>query len=208
MEDLLLIFFGLLLGLLFANWGYSFFRKRQKQELTEKQSVILLEKIQSVCKLITVEGEFAEIFHYENTRSHLFKLLSSKKKALIVINAKAHIGFDMRKIKMHANTSQRLVVLTNFPRPEVLSVEPDLRYYDLKNGLLNRFDSEDLTALHQEAKNHILEKIPNSGLMETAGKEALEAVLLIEKIVETIGWKLDYKALTTGKATVKLPETG
>jgi hypothetical protein len=31
--------------------------------------------------------------------------------------------------------------------------------------------------------------------METANKEALEAVLLIEKLVETIGWKLDYSAL-------------
>jgi len=31
--------------------------------------------------------------------------------------------------------------------------------------------------------------------METARKEALQTVLLIEKIVETIGWKLDYSAL-------------
>ena len=46
-----------------------------------------------------------------------------------------------------------------------------------------------------EAKQHIRDKIPQSGLMDTANKEALEAVLLIEKIVETIGWKLDYSAL-------------
>lgn len=31
--------------------------------------------------------------------------------------------------------------------------------------------------------------------MDTAKREALEAVLIIEKIVETIGWKLDYTAL-------------
>lgn len=31
--------------------------------------------------------------------------------------------------------------------------------------------------------------------MDTARKEAIQAVLLIEKIVETIGWKLDYSAL-------------
>ena len=35
--------------------------------------------------------------------------------------------------------------------------------------------------------------------METAGREALETVLLIEMIVETIGWKLDYTALEIGK---------
>ena len=53
----------------------------------------------------------------------------------------------------------------------------------------------DLTELNKEAKAHIREKIPQSGLMETARHEALEAVLLMEKIVETIGWKLDYEAL-------------
>jgi len=31
--------------------------------------------------------------------------------------------------------------------------------------------------------------------MDTAKKEALEAVLIIEKIVETIGWQLDYSYL-------------
>jgi len=31
-----------------------------------------------------------------------------------------------------------------------------------------------------------------------AQKEALETVLLIETIVETIGWKLDYTALEIG----------
>ena len=51
------------------------------------------------------------------------------------------------------------------------------------------------TELNHKAKEHIREKIPESGLIDTAKKEALQAVLLIEKIVETIGWKLDYSAL-------------
>ena len=31
--------------------------------------------------------------------------------------------------------------------------------------------------------------------METAKNEAMQAVLVVEKIVETIGWTLDYSAL-------------
>jgi hypothetical protein len=195
MEDLIIAFLGLLLGAILMYWFFSFFRKKQKKELSEKQSVILLEKIRTVCKLITVEGEFAEIFHYENTKLHLMNLLSSKKKALIIINAKTHIGFDMRKIEMKADVQSKLVILTNFPQPEVITIEPDIKYYDIKDGLFNRFASDDLTALHKEAKKHILDKIPESGLMETAKKEALEAILLIENLVETIGWRLDYTSL-------------
>ncbi len=193
--EIMEVLLGIVLGGMLVYTTVSLFKRKQGKELTEKQSVILLDKIRNVCKLITVEGEFAEIYHHENTREHLLGLISSKKKALIVVNAKAHIGFDMSKIEMHANTDRRQIVITRFPQPEVLSLEPDLKFYDIQNGLLNKFASEDLTTLNKEAKQQILDKIPESSLMVTARKEAKEAVLLIEKIVETIGWKLDYSAL-------------
>lgn len=194
MDNVFEVFLGLILGAILMYWVYSLFGKKRKKELTKHQSTVLLEKIKSVCKLISVEGEFAEIYRYENTKAFL-SLVSSKKKALIVIKAKAQIGYDLKKILIHADNDKRKIILTNFPKPEVLSIEPDLEFYDIKSGFFNLFTPEDLTTLNQEAKKHIREKIPESGLMETAGKEALETVLLIEKIVETIGWKLDYSSL-------------
>ena len=195
MESIFELFLGSVLGAILMYWMYSLFRIKRRKELTEHQSTIILEKIKSVCKLISVEGDFAEIYRYENTREHFMSLLSSKKKALIVINAKAQIGYDLKKVLMHADTDKKKIILTNFPQPEVLSIEPELEFYDIKNGLFNSFTPSDLTSLNQEAKKHVMEKIPESGLMDTARREALEAVLLIEKIVETIGWKLDYSAL-------------
>ncbi len=195
MDSILEVFLGLILGVILMYWLFSFFRKKKNKELTEHQSVILLDKIKSVCRLISVEGDFAEIYRYENTKERFMSLVSSKKKALVVINAKAHIGYDLKKVQMYADNEKKTIILTNFPQPEILSIEPELQFYDIKNGLFNSFSPDDLTSLNQEAIKHIREKIPESGLMETAKREALEAVLLIEKIVETIGWKLDYKTL-------------
>ena len=195
MDSIFELFLGTVLGAILMYWMYSLFRIKRRKELTEHQSTIILEKIKSVCKLISVEGDFAEIYRYENTKEHFMSLLSSKKKALIVINAKAQIGYDLKKVLMHADTDKKKIILSNFPQPEVLSIEPELEFYDIKNGLFNSFTPSDLTSLNQEAKKHVMEKIPESGLMDTARREALEAVLLIEKIVETIGWKLDYSAL-------------
>jgi hypothetical protein len=199
MDSIVEVFMGLILGAITMYWMFSLFRKKKSKELTEHQSTVLLEKIKSVCKLISVEGDFAEIYKYENTKEHFMSLVSSKKKALIVINAKAQIGYDLQKIFMHADNEKKKIILTNFPEPEVISIEPELEFYDIQNGLFNTFTPNDLTSLNKEAKKHILEKIPESGLMDTAKREAVEAVLLIEKIVETIGWKLDYTAL-------KIPE--
>ena len=206
MGDVLEVFLGLVLGAIGMYWLFSFFKKKQKKELTTYQSTVLLEKIKSVCKLICVEGDFAEIYKYENTKERFLSLVSSKKTALVVIKAKAQIGYDLQKVLMHADEGKKKIILTNFPQPEVLSIEPDLDFYDIKNGMFNAFTPADLTTLNQEAKNHIIEKIPESGLMKTARKEALQTVLLIEKIVETIGWKLDYSALKISEQQKKLLE--
>jgi hypothetical protein len=195
MDSIFELFLGLILGAISMYWLFTFFKKKKNKELTSHQSTVLLEKIKSVCKLISVEGDFAEIYKYENTRERFLSLVSSKKKALIVIKAKAQIGYDLKKILMHADDGKKKIILTSFPEPEVLSIQPELDFYDIKNGMFNTFTPDDLTTLNQEAKKHILEKIPESGLMDTARNEALHTVLLIEKIVETIGWKLDYTAL-------------
>jgi len=206
MSDILELFLGLILGAIAMYWVFSFFRKKRSKELTEHQSAILLDKIKSVCKLITVEGDFAEIYRYENTKERFLSLVSSKKKALIIINAKAHIGFDLKKLQMYADNDKKRIILTNFPQPEILSISPELQFYDIQNGLFNSFTPTDLTSLNMEAKQHIRDKIPQSGLMDTANKEALEAVLLVEKIVETIGWKLDYSALEMNNQKKELLE--
>ena len=99
------------------------------------------------------------------------------------------------KIDLKTDNDKKKIILEHFPQPEILSIETNLNYYDKTDGLFNKFEATDLTDLHTEAKQHIKVKIPESGLIQIAQKEALETILLIESIVETIGWKLDYSAL-------------
>jgi len=197
---------GLVLGAIATYWVYNFFKKKQSKEVTLHQSTVLLEKIRSVSKLVSVEGEFAEIYKYENTKERFLSLVSSKKKALVVINAKAQIGYDLKKVEIESDVANKRIILTNFPQPEILSIEPELEFYDIQNGMFNSFSPDDLTTLNNEAKKHIKDKIPESGLMNTARKEALQAVLLIESIVATIGWELDYSALKIEASEKKLLE--
>lgn len=188
-------FLGIVIGVLTSLAGVTYYKSLQKKSLVNSQSVLLLEKIKTVCKFITVEGDFAEIYHYEDVKARFLKLISSKKKALVVINAKAHVGYDLSKIELTANTNKKQIILTHFPQPEVLTIETNLNYYDKTDGYFNKFEASDLTELHQEAKQHIQDKIPESGLIQVAQKEALSTISLIENIVETIGWNLDYSAL-------------
>ncbi|MFD1062984.1 DUF4230 domain-containing protein [Winogradskyella litorisediminis] len=199
-------FFIIIISILVTLGLVTIYKQWKTKQKKNEQSIILLDKIKRVCKFITVEGDFAEIYHYEDVKEKFLKLISSRKKALVVINAKAHVGFDLNKLKIDANPSKKQVVLTHFPQPEVLSIETNINYYDKKDGMFNRFEASDLTELHSKAKIHIQDKIPESGLFNVARGEALEAIQLIETIVQTIGWKLDYSALKIETEEKKLLE--
>lgn len=196
-------FFVIIISILVTLGLVTIYKQWKTKKLTTEQSILLLDKIKRVCKFITVEGDFAEIYHYEDVKEKFLKLISSRKKALVVINAKAHVGFDLSKVKMTSNLKSKTVILTHFPQPEVLSIESDINYYDKTDGMFNRFEASDLTELHVKAKAHIMDKIPESGLYNIAKEEALEAINLIENLVQTIGWKLDYTALKIEKENVK-----
>ena len=188
-------FFIIIISILVTLGIVTLYKQWKTKQTTNSQSIILLDKIKRVCKFVTVEGDFAEIYHYEDVKEKFLKLISSKKKALVVINAKAQVGFDLSKIKMHSDTQTKRVTLSHFPQPEILSIETNMNYYDKQDGMFNKFDASDLTELNANAKIHIEEKIPESGLFNVAKTEALQAILLIENLVETIGWTLDYSAL-------------
>ena len=103
-------FFIIIISILVTLGVITLYKQFRTKIRRKEQSIILIEKIKRVCKFITVEGDFSEIYHYEDVKEKFLKLITSKKKALVVINAKAHVGFDLRKLKMDANpTAKRLV---------------------------------------------------------------------------------------------------
>ncbi|WP_010522615.1 DUF4230 domain-containing protein [Aquimarina agarivorans] len=190
-----LLFIGLIAGTILAYLIFARFQWVGKKKRTATQALVLKDKIKQVCKLISVEGDFAEIYHYESVREKFFDILLGKKKALILIDAKAHVGFNLSKIKITSNPKTKVLKLTHFPQPELLTIETDFKYYDKKEGWLNPFTSKDLTEINKEAKQYIIDKIPQSGLINEARKEALKTILLAESLAESIGWKINYTAL-------------
>ena len=67
------IIFAIIFGVLSALGVSTYIKHIQNKKLAQTQSVILLEKIKKVCKFITVEGDFAEIYHYEDVKNRFIK---------------------------------------------------------------------------------------------------------------------------------------
>ncbi len=181
---------GLIIGVAVFTLLWYFFRKKGKAERTEEQTTVILEKIRHVAKLVTVETHFTEIMHFSSTKNSWVQLFSGQKKAIIMVDARVLAGFDLKKIKWKFDTKHKRVYIDEFPEPEVLSIEKDLRYYDIKNALFNRFKSADLTELDKKAKENILEKIPGSGILEKSREKAMDSILMMKEMLRGYGWEL------------------
>jgi len=198
METLLIL--GLLIGLSAGIAATVYFYRSKSERHAKEQSVLLLEKIKQVCKLITVEGEFSEIFTHRDDKQIFFKLLHLEKKALIIVKAKVLIGFDLTKISIHIDTKQKTVRLSGFPYPEILSIDTDLEYYDFQKGIINKFTEVDLTSMNKKSKEFIREKVEKSHLFQIAKNQAADTISVIRQLIESVGWKLQSDKPVEGRS--------
>ncbi len=167
---------------------------------TSESSVVLLEKIRTVCKLVTAEGEFSEIYSYKESKWFDVSFLS--KKALIRVKAKVSVGYDLSKIKVESDEKNHTLVISGIPPAEILSVDHDLDYYDVREGLFNSFSTEDYNKINANAKDFIISQVKKSSLMQAADGKRDELLEVIRFMAESAGWKV--LLLNQGMADQKL----
>jgi hypothetical protein len=180
----LLVVFGT--GLLLSNWWHGTTELKKTET-----SQVLLERIQNVCKLISVEGYFSEVYEYSDYWGYDISLF--KKKALIRVKAKVSAGYDMTKMKIDTEEATKTMTISNIPEATILSIDSDLDYYDISEGTFNSFKPEELTKVTQKAKDYVRQQAEKSTLLNSA-KEQGNKVLDVAKLMgESMGWKVVVK---------------
>lgn len=175
-----------LLGILLTRWYYQ-----RSKPVESENAVILLERIRQVAKLVTVEGYFSEIYDYKDYYG--YDLSFFRKKALMRVKAKVSAGYDLEKMKITAEQQTKTIRISGVPSPEILSIEHDLDYYDVQEGIFNSFSPEDYNKLNANAKNFIREKALESELMKQAAQQRNLIFESIRFMAESAGWKLQIE---------------
>ena len=146
---------------------------RKKHIITD--STVVLEKVNKVLKLVTVEANFSELHKHEEFYSYNISPL--RKKALIHVKAKVLVGYDLEKLNMEIDEKSRSIYIDAFPEPEILSIDDDIEYYDITEGLFTSFSKEDYTAIQKEAKNKINESVNQSNLFQKSQEQSSRVVI-------------------------------
>ncbi len=149
---------------------------------------VLLERIDKVAKLVTIDAHFSEVYDYKDYYGVDWSIF--RKKALVRVKAKVSVGYDLGRLDLEARSDDRMLIVRHLPRPEILSVEHTIDYYDLTAGTFNTFKREDLNKLNEQARGYIVAAALESDMLkqaETRGAEVLEAIRFI---VVGSGWTM------------------
>ena len=160
---------GLILGGLISFLATK--RTANTQPVVRESSHTVVESIRKVFKVVSAEGHFNEIYNYEEDSKMLFNLIPTKKKALVIVQAKILIGYDFEKLKWEADEVTGKIKLVDFPEPEILSTETDYKYYNIEENLFNLFSKDDLAKIQQNGKLQVIEAAKKSHLPEVAAEQ-------------------------------------
>ena len=182
--------FGAIVGaFLYANYFGG--PKKTKDPMPDINQHILLERVKKVAKLITVEGEFSNIHQYND--SYWSDVSFLRKKAIIKINARVSVGYDLKKAQFEVDAENKILRVKNLPAPEILSIDHDLKYYDIQEGMFNSFTEEELTSIGIVAKKKLHKEASQGPLMDQAKSEGIETLEIIKILVEQAGWRFEVQ---------------
>ncbi len=199
MSTLLFFILSVFLGGALGAGAYYFWSGRHKlKSEPQREATILLERIEKVFKVVMAEGYFTEIYNYQHDKN-FWNLIKDKKKALVIAKAKVLVGYDFGKLRFHVEGINRKIVIDYFPEPEVLSMDTDYKFYDIEQGWLNRFQSDDYTSILNEAKQTMNEKALQSDLPRIATNQVQ---LMMFQLAATMNWNIDMQLPETNKNSI------
>lgn len=181
-----LLLIGLVLGAVIFFLASKLYRKNS-QPVVKESSHTVVESMRRVFKIVFAEGQFNELYSYGETKK-LFGFLPTTRKALVIIQAKVMVGYDFAKCVWEADEETKTIKLLAFPSPEIISIEPDYKYYDFEENIFNLMGGADLNRIQKNGRKQVEEAALKSHLPNIAADQMR---LLLNEVVRSRQWNVE-----------------
>lgn len=179
---------------IFFAWKYFQVRDNERDQLVESTDLIQ-KQIKNVGKLVVTEGNFAQVYSYNDSRRFYLDIFSARKKALIIVNADVTVAYDLSKLQTEVNPETKTVTITYIPEEEI-SINPNIQYYDVTQDYLNQFEAKDYNKIQERIKKSLMEKIEKSTIKTNAKNRLVSELQKIYILTNSMGWTLEYNGNT------------
>ncbi len=120
-------------------------------------------------------------------------MISFNKKALVVVNAKVTIGYDLSQIETHIDEENKTVSILYIPEEE-LNIYPTIEYYDVTQDYFNQFSAKDFNTIKGRINSLLEDKIKKSDLKSNAKNRLISELQKIYVLTNNLGWTLRFNS--------------
>ena len=143
---------------------------------------LVIEKVQSVAKLVSSETTLRDVIVYENT------WYGSTKRSLVVVTGKLLAGINLERGSDVKIDEAAKKIKISLPSAGMLAVDiTEMKTYDEQRGLWNAFAPADRDKIFQQARQQIEESGKQGKLLEHANQSA-------KQLLETMFTRDGYTA--------------
>lgn len=174
--------FGLLVGKLL-------FEARSSSIHQQEQVSVMISTIKQLSKLVISEATVSEMYNYSESKKYFFDVISFDKKAIVTINAKVEVGYDLSKLIIEVDSLQQKIHIKKIPEASV-NISPDVQYFDLQQSAFNRFSKEELNSINQKSIEKIKETVVLSNLKKEAKTRLFEELSKLYQLSAIYGWQV------------------
>jgi hypothetical protein len=185
------VVFGIVIAMVLVfGLRYCEHQKEEREQL-EFNTAIIQEQLKNVGKLVVTEGNYAEVFSYADSKKFYFDMFSSEKKALVIVNAKASISYNLSEVETKIDAENKTLMITKIPEPD-LSINPNIEYYDIEQDYLNQFNASDYNKIKERVESSLRAKIEASELRLNGQNRLISELQKIYILTNSMGRKLQY----------------
>lgn len=196
------LFTVLILFATFAS-GVFFYKScmTSKEKVPQIDTTLFIDKIETVLKMVSVEGHYTEMLKYDNST---YDFPGFRKKALVQVTGKVLVGYNMEKYKMNYDVKNKTLNITQFPPAEILAIEANTKYFDMEQGIFNSFTKEELTNIDKKSKEAIRNKALSDHLIKTAEDQKNELLMLMLDPLFADNWKITIQGKEITKPAITI----
>lgn len=186
------ILFGIVIAILMVFVLQYCDHKREERHQLEESTALIEKQLKNVGKLIVTEGNYAQVYTYNDSKGLLLGLVDARKKALVIVNAEASISYDLSQVTTQIDETTKTVYITSIPKPE-LKINPNIKYYDVTQDYLNQFNANDYNKIKERIEKSLRKKIEASDLVTNAQNRLISELQKIYILTSSMGWTLRYQ---------------
>jgi hypothetical protein len=183
---------GFIAALIVLAVFWFFFDSKSEREELRASSELIQKQVNQVGKLIVTEGFYSKVFTFKNSQSLFLNLWTSDKKALVVVNAKATVEYDLRQLQTEIDIDNKTLILKKIPDP-ILNIYPEIEYYDVTQDYFNSFEANDYNKVKNSVTAQMRAQIEKSDLMANSRDRLMSELTNFYVLTNSLGWTLKYE---------------